>query len=276
RRRSREGRPRRSSASASTGSSASRCGAASRPRGSSRARPPTRCVRRSRAGGRLGGVRGTLGARRPPARRARAKPPPRARRARAATVRERIAAVESKPEEGQDPQRTGASIGVAVCPDDARSVEFLLDAAERALAAARRDGGDRVEDVRKVDRALAEVPPYEDGAVFRTERMVRVLETARRVARTDRPVLLTGGPGVGKEVVADLVHKRSRRANGPFVKVNTAAFPESLLESELFGHERGAFTGAEKRREGRFELADGGTLFLDEVGEMTLPAQVRL
>jgi diguanylate cyclase (GGDEF)-like protein len=194
----------------------------------------------------------------------------------AAQARERISAVEIRGDDGQDTLRTGASVGVARCPDDARSVEFLLDAAGRALAAARRDGGDRVEDVKRVDRGLVEIPPFEDGAVFRTESTVRVLETARRAARTDSTVLLTGETGVGKEVVADLVHRRSLRAGGPFVKVNTAAFPETLLESELFGHEKGAFTGADRRREGRFELADRGTLFLDEVGDMSLPAQVRL
>ena len=194
----------------------------------------------------------------------------------ATRIRERVSAVEIRPEDGGDAIRTGVSIGIARCPEDATSVEFLLDAAGRALAAARRDGGDRVEDVRRVDQALAGVPPFEDGAVFRTESMVRVLETARRVSRTDSTVLLTGETGVGKEVIADLIHRRSLRATGAFVKVNTAAFPESLLESELFGHEKGAFTGAEKRREGRFELADKGTLFLDEVAEMTREAQVRL
>ena len=194
----------------------------------------------------------------------------------AAAIRDRVSAVELRTEDGSDPVRTGVSIGVARCPEDARSVEFLLDAAGRALAAARRDGGDRVVDVHRVEAGLVEVPPFEDGAIFRTEAMVRVLETARRAARTDSTVLITGETGVGKEVIADLVHRRSLRAEHPFVKVNTAAFPETLLESELFGHERGAFTGAERRREGRFELADGGTLFLDEVGEMPLAAQVKL
>ena len=193
----------------------------------------------------------------------------------ATQIRERLAAVELRTDDG-DPIRTPVSVGVARCPDDAKSVEFLLDAAGRALAAARQDGGDRVVDVSRLDAALVEVPPFEDGAIFRTERMVRLLETARRGARTNSTVLLTGETGVGKEVLADLIHRRSPRAGKPFVKVNTAAFPEALLESELFGHEKGAFTGADRRREGRFELADGGTLFLDEVGEMSLQAQVRL
>ncbi len=194
----------------------------------------------------------------------------------AATVKDRLSAVEVRPEAGGEAIRSGVSVGVACCPDDARSTEFLLDAAERALLAARRDGGDRVEDARRLAAGLVDVPPFEDGAVFRTESMVRVLETARRAARTDSTVLVTGETGVGKEVVADLIHRRSTRAERSFVKVNVAAFPESLLESELFGHEKGAFTGAERRREGRFELADGGTLFLDEVGEMPPAAQVRL
>ena len=194
----------------------------------------------------------------------------------ASTIRERIASVEVKTDDEGESLRTAVSVGVARCPDDARSVEFLLDAAGRALASARRDGGDRAVDVHRVDASLVSVPPFEDGAVFRTERMVRLLETARRGARTDSTVMLTGETGVGKEVLADLIHRRSGRSQKAFVKVNTAAFPESLLESELFGHEKGAFTGADRRREGRFELADGGTLFLDEVGEMSLQAQVRL
>ena len=170
----------------------------------------------------------------------------------ASTIREKLASVEVKMEDESESLRTGVSIGVARCPDDARSVEFLLDAAGRAMAASRHDGGDRVVDVHRVDASLVGVPPFEDGAIFRTEKMVRLLETARRGARTDSTVLLTGETGVGKEVLADLIHRRSPRSEKPFIKVNTAAFPESLLESELFGHEKGAFTGADRRREGRF------------------------
>ncbi len=103
-----------------------------------------------------------------------------------------------------------------------------------------------------------------------------VLETLRQAAPTSATVLLTGESGTGKELAARLVHDLSPRAQGPFVPINCAAIPEGLLESELFGHERGAFTGAVARKEGRFERARGGTLFLDEVGEIPLRLQVKL
>jgi DNA-binding NtrC family response regulator len=106
--------------------------------------------------------------------------------------------------------------------------------------------------------------------------MEQIVELLSRVARSKATVLIRGESGTGKERVATLVHRRSQRADGPFVKINCAAIPESLMESELFGHEAGAFTGASKRREGRFELADAGTLFLDEVGEMSAAMQVKL
>jgi Nif-specific regulatory protein len=89
-------------------------------------------------------------------------------------------------------------------------------------------------------------------------------------------VLITGESGVGKELVAEAIHLNSPRANKPFIKVNLAALPESLIESELFGHERGAFTGAVSMRKGRFEMADGGTLFLDEIGDLPMATQVKL
>ncbi|MGE4288134.1 MAG: sigma-54-dependent transcriptional regulator [Salinivirgaceae bacterium] len=97
-----------------------------------------------------------------------------------------------------------------------------------------------------------------------------------RVAPTDARVLITGKNGTGKEVVARLIHDKSQRASGPFVEVNCAAIPSELIESELFGHEKGAFTSAFKQRKGKFEQAEGGTLFLDEIGDMSLPAQAKV
>src|SRR6266571_4002057 len=104
----------------------------------------------------------------------------------------------------------------------------------------------------------------------------RVLDEVAKVAQTDSTVLILGETGTGKELVARAVHKRSRRASGAFIRVNCAAIPPSLVASELFGHEKGAFTGALQRRLGRFEAADGGTIFLDEIGELPPEAQVSL
>ena len=112
--------------------------------------------------------------------------------------------------------------------------------------------------------------------VVASAKMRAVVDIVGRVAGSAATVLLHGESGTGKECIAALLHKQSDRASRPFVKLNCAAVPESLLESELFGHEAGAFTGAGRRREGRFELADGGTLFLDEVGEMSPSMQAKL
>ena len=106
--------------------------------------------------------------------------------------------------------------------------------------------------------------------------MVKVFDTIRRVARSNTPVLITGQSGTGKEVVARTIHRLSRRASGPFVAFNCGAISPTLIESELFGHERGAFTGADKRRIGYFEEANGGTLLLDEITEMGAELQVKL
>ena len=106
--------------------------------------------------------------------------------------------------------------------------------------------------------------------------MQALFRDASLIAPSESRVLITGESGVGKEVLADVIHAWSRRAAGPFVKVNCAAIPETLLESELFGHEKGAFTGAVAQRIGRFEMANGGTIFLDEIAEMSPQLQAKL
>jgi transcriptional regulator with PAS, ATPase and Fis domain len=106
--------------------------------------------------------------------------------------------------------------------------------------------------------------------------MQEVLSTVERVAPTNSTVLLGGESGVGKDLIARVIHEKSRRASGPFVKINSTAIPENLLESELFGYERGAFTGAATSKPGKFELADKGTLFLDEIGDVPPATQVKL
>jgi formate hydrogenlyase transcriptional activator len=115
-----------------------------------------------------------------------------------------------------------------------------------------------------------------DGIVGSSRALRGVLDQVRLVAPTDSTVLIEGETGTGKEVIADAIHRNSNRRNRPFIKLNCAAIPSGLLESELFGHERGAFTGAVTQKLGRFEAANGGTLFLDEIGDIPLELQPKL
>jgi two-component system response regulator FlrC len=119
-------------------------------------------------------------------------------------------------------------------------------------------------------------PDPSDELVAQDPSMVAVVAQVDKVAVTDATVLLLGESGTGKELLAQRLHRRSRRSDGPFVAVNCAALSDTLLESEIFGHERGAFTGATATRRGRFELADGGTLFLDEIAELRPALQAKL
>jgi two-component system nitrogen regulation response regulator GlnG len=141
-------------------------------------------------------------------------------------------------------------------------LEQVLSVVERAIA------------VEVEEESLEE--PGGNRLLGESQAMQEVFRTIGRLSRSDISVLITGETGSGKEVVARVLHEHSPRANGPFVAINTAAIPAELLESELFGHEKGSFTGAHTRRVGRFEEAAGGTLFLDEIGDMPLALQTRL
>jgi two-component system response regulator HydG len=133
--------------------------------------------------------------------------------------------------------------------------------------------------LREENRALRESlgASFDTGSIIGQSRpMVDLLETVAMVAPTEATVLITGESGTGKELIAGAIHANSPRQKEPFIKVNCAAITETLLESELFGHEKGAFTGADRRKEGRFRLAHRGSIFLDEVGEMSVAMQVKL
>jgi two-component system nitrogen regulation response regulator GlnG len=144
--------------------------------------------------------------------------------------------------------------------DVPKAVELIRRAVDESLREEVRD-----EKAAQMPEMLGQAPAMQD--VFRA---------IGRLSQSIVTVLITGESGSGKELVANALHKHSPRANGPFVAINTAAIPKDLLESELFGHERGAFTGAQTTRRGRFEQADGGTLFLDEIGDMPFDLQTRL
>jgi Nif-specific regulatory protein len=155
----------------------------------------------------------------------------------------------------------------------------VLEVAASLMAQALRAGNERPTPIAPREDAQRQ----SERVVFEYSNMIgpsapmrQVYEQVGQVARTNATALIRGESGTGKELVAHAIHHNSPRSRGPFVKVNCAALPETLFESELFGHERGAFTGAHTRKKGRFELADGGTLFLDEIGELPLPTQVKL
>jgi two-component system nitrogen regulation response regulator GlnG len=131
-------------------------------------------------------------------------------------------------------------------------------------------------EVRALRRALGKGAPPSERLVGKSNALLDVFKTIGRVARSDVPVLVTGESGTGKELIARAIHAASPRAANPFVAVNAAAIPRDLLESELFGHERGSFTGAVEARAGRFREASGGTLFLDEIGDMPVDLQAKL
>jgi len=169
--------------------------------------------------------------------------------------------------------KAGAADYLAKPWDNARLVTTVSNLLQlRAALVAER------ERLARVDRSHAELAARFDlrGIVYRSAGMHAVVQMATQVAKADVPVLVTGPNGAGKEILAEIIQANSAARNGPFVRVNTGALPADLLESELFGAEAGAYTGAGKSRAGRFEAADGGTLFLDEIGNLPLPGQAKL
>ena len=167
------------------------------------------------------------------------------------------------------------SCSVGVFPDHAASSEELLEVTRTALQGVSADGGARVS-VAATTGALGPGEPVDDDLVVSSLAMTKVFASARRFGDTAMPVLIQGETGTGKEVVARTIHESGGRKREPMISVNCGAIPSPLLESALFGHERGAFTGAHQQSKGIFEAAHGGTVFLDEIGEMPLQAQAAL
>ncbi len=163
-----------------------------------------------------------------------------------------------------------------VVPVVACGVNAPADAAVRAIREGAREFLPLPPDPDLIAAILGAVADDHHALIFADPVMAATVRRAGQVAAADASVLITGESGTGKEVLARHIHRRSRRAGGPFVALNCAAIPETLLESELFGHEKGAFSGALARRVGKFEAADGGTLLLDEIGELEVRLQAKL
>jgi len=155
-------------------------------------------------------------------------------------------------------------------------IDASPESAGNAIRAGAREFLPLPPDAEVIAALLTAISLQQTNFVVRDPAMLSVMALAERVAKADASVLITGESGTGKEMVARHIHAASRRANGPFVALNCAAIPENLLESELFGHEKGAFSGAVARRIGKFESANGGTLLLDEIGEMDVHLQSKL
>ncbi len=178
-----------------------------------------------------------------------------------------IALVPAGPPELLDQATRAGAFGVQTSPLDARALELLVDRAVEHSTLRR--------EVARLERVVQGRESFE-GLVGESSVMQALFDLVELAASSDAPVLIVGESGTGKELVAEVLHRRSRREGGPFVAVNLAALPDTLIESELFGHERGAFTDARSRRKGMFVEADGGTLLLDEVGELPLHIQPKL
>lgn len=166
------------------------------------------------------------------------------------------------------------SVGVTSFPEDGKTADILIEKSRKALLIARDKKSDRVVQITEDARRLMLSGTKE--IIVRSEKMKELFDLVERIAKSTITVLIQGETGVGKEVVAEAIHSKSDRANKPLVCLNCAALTETLLESELFGHEKGSFTGADQTKIGLFETANGGTIFLDEIGEMPQKTQAKL
>ncbi len=162
------------------------------------------------------------------------------------------------------------AVGIATSPSDGVDVDTLLSCARAAAASAPRQSIAYARD------AVERLTLGDHEVVLADPAMMRIYDLIKRLARSTMPILIQGETGVGKELAAAAVHAFSARASGPFISINCAAIPEHLAETELFGHERGAFTGAVAAKQGQLEIARGGTVFLDEIGELPLAVQAKL
>jgi two-component system, NtrC family, response regulator AtoC len=167
--------------------------------------------------------------------------------------------------------RADIRAGIAIAPEDGRTADELFERARAALRQARTPGA-----LVMAAKAAPQKVRSDADLVVAAPAMRRIYALVDRIADSSLSVLILGETGVGKEVVAEAIHARSARRTGPIVKINCASLPENLLESELFGHERGAFTGADRRKIGFFEAAAGGSIFLDEIGEMAPALQAKM
>jgi diguanylate cyclase (GGDEF)-like protein len=166
------------------------------------------------------------------------------------------------------------SVGVASYPEDGSSGDLLMEKSRVALKAARTSSASHVAEHKEEPRRIMLTGQKE--VIVQNEKMKELFDLIERIAKSNITVLIQGETGVGKEVMAESIHTKSPRKDKPLVCINCAALTETLLESELFGHEKGAFTGADQRKIGLFETAIGGTVFLDEIGEMPLKTQAKL
>ena len=173
---------------------------------------------------------------------------------------------------GEQPAVVSLDLGLPPHPDGAEEGLQALDQIMKTAPDTKVENKQLKQEIRRRERAGATVT----RPIGKSKRFLEVLKLAEHVAPTDSTVLIQGESGTGKELLARAIHAASPRRNRPFVAINCGAIPETLLESELFGHEKGAYTGAHIQRKGKLELADGGALFLDEIGEMSVPLQVKL